>query len=548
MNININNRKNIRMISNIYRWIGSTNAKDIGILYLILGSFSAMVGTSLSLIIRSELAIPGMHIIENDKYGQIYNVLITAHAIFMIFFFIMPAAIGGFGNYLVPIMIGAVDMAYPRLNNISFWLLVPAIILVLLSTYIEGGAGTGWTFYPPLSSIISHSGGAVDLTLFAIHLAGLSSILGSINFISTIFNMRAPGLTLHVMPLFVWAVLITAILLLLSIPILAGIRIFLLALNLAICWKLLRKRRQSAGNLFCLNELRNLRDYTPKLICNEDNKENSKDWENFANYITGIIEGEGTILVPTKEIDIKNRKCYPSIQICFNTKDLPLALIIQKHLGLGSLFKIKGKNAYNLVINNYEGGRLLIKILNGRMRTNKIYELWNLIDWLNKYNNLNIKIIKEPLNKKDLKKDAWLSGFIEAEGTFQIRVTKNELKMECKFEISQSIKNYKGLSNLNFMEDLAKFLNSNIKVHKNDYRIRTTNFKNNYILKDYLDNYKLFGVKSLDFKDWVKVLELFKNKEHMSNINTISIIKSGINKGRNSFNWDQLKDFYCLDK
>jgi cytochrome c oxidase subunit I len=223
------------------RWFMSTNHKDIGILYLFVGGFVGLISVIFTVYMRMELMHPGVQYMcqEGARFvadaaatctpnGHLWNVMITYHGVLMMFFVVIPALFGGFGNYFMPLQIGAPDMAFPRMNNLSFWLYVAGTSLGVASMLAPGGggdlgtgAGVGWVLYPPLTTT-AEGGYAMDLAIFAVHLSGASSILGAINMITTFLNMRAPGMTLHKVPLFGWSIFVTAWLILLALPVLAG--------------------------------------------------------------------------------------------------------------------------------------------------------------------------------------------------------------------------------------------------------------------------------------------------------------------------------------
>jgi cytochrome c oxidase subunit 1 len=202
--------------SGLMRWVTTTNHKDIGTLYLWFAFIMLLIGGAMAMVIRAELFQPGLQVVD----PQFFNTMTTMHGLIMVFGAIMPGMVG-LANWQIPLMIGAPDMALPRMNNWSFWILPFAGTMLLSTLFMEGGGPAfGWTFYAPLSTTFAPA--STDFFIFAVHMLGFSSIMGAINIIATVLNMRAPGMTLMKMPLFVWTWFITAFLLIAVMPVLAG--------------------------------------------------------------------------------------------------------------------------------------------------------------------------------------------------------------------------------------------------------------------------------------------------------------------------------------
>jgi len=338
----------------------------------------------------------------------------------------------------------------------------------------------------------------------------------------------------------------------------AGVYFIMPALNQAICWNILyfELLGRLAGNLLAFDFLEILRDYTLELFCCITPVNNSGKM-NFSHYLAGLIEADGTIIVPKKEKSPKGRLYYPYMQIIFDSRDLPLALIIQKTLGNGSISKKRGANAYVLSFSSKECIIFIVSLINGKMRTPKINALYGLIDWINNKKSNSI-IHKLPQNSEPLGSNSWLSGFIEGDAHFSVRATFpnkkiNYPKVECRIELVQRQIYHNGLSNYNFMADIATFLDSSVKEIRTSsnhpqFIIRTISLDSNIKLESYLNKYPLFSSKYLNYLDWLKILEFKKlGKYDQSFLDKVITIKNNMNNKRTFFVWDHLQGFYNLE-
>ena len=488
----------------IERWFCSSNAKDIGTLYLMFALFSGLVGTAYSVLIRLELSGPGVQFIADN---QLYNSIITAHAIVMIFFMVMPAMIGGFGNFLLPLLVGGPDMAYPRLNNISYWLLIPSISLFLFAGVIENGAGTGWTL------------GFRELFYGDIEL-------------SKLFSMRE-----YLQVIFILHVIYYSCIIIITL-------IFNTYVKMSISWRQYA-RLYNIKTIF-KNSLQRLNEeHLNRYYSSFNNKSEFEQW------LVGFTDGNGNFSI-TNQGD-KWGLSFKLAQSSYNYRGLNY---IKKNLGVGSITRDGNKVQYfirnrkfieSILIPIFDKYPLLtskhfdyirfkkaLYILNDvdiskEVRGSKLMKLKTLIRPIN-YISPAWKNITLPFNNADQAKNVmskfWIVGFIEAEGSFYL-VNKTASRIVHAFGLTQKLDSI-------VLESIRQILHIKSAVRykelHNHYILDTTNSKSIENIIDFFYN-SMKGVKSLEYRIWAR--SYVKNKGNFEKLKTIRELIRKLRKNLN---------------